>query len=282
MHLLMVGGAIATALLLRYFTLPRTLPWPQRWVATVGALTLPPLLLLTTALAIVLMGPAGRMAGMTVGFGGYGLSVTILSGAGLVFLTLLWRGWRSQQQVQTYPAIQIQNHPARLLNTPLCFAGQVGLWRPQLVVSQGLLDTLNGEQLAAVLAHEQAHAYYGDTFWFLVWGWLRRLTAWLPRTAQLWQELLLLRELRADHWAATQVDPLTLAESLLLVVSSPVPPCEKAIAFNDQPHRLEDRINALLATEQGDGQRVKQERDRWLLWGGLLILLPLLLMPLHQ
>ncbi|TVQ57719.1 MAG: M56 family peptidase [Spirulina sp. DLM2.Bin59] len=282
MHQLMVGGPIAAALVLRYLTLPRTLPWPQRWVATVGALTLPPLLLLTTAMAIVLMGPAGQMAGMTVGFGGYGLSVAILTGGGFVFLVLLWLGWRSQQQVQTYPEIQIQNHPARLLKTPLCFAGQVGLWRPQLVVSQGLLDTLNEEQLGAVLAHEQAHAYYGDTFWFLVWGWLRRLTAWLPRTGQLWQELLLLRELRADHWAATQVDPLTLAESLLLVVRSPLPPFPTAVAFNDQPHRLEDRINALLATDQGDGQGAKQERDRWLLWGGLLILLPLLLMPLHQ
>ena len=56
-------------------------------------------------------------------------------------------------------------------------------------------------------------------FGFFWWGWLRRLTEWLPHSKELWQELLLLRELRADQWAAQQVDPLVLAESLLLMVN---------------------------------------------------------------
>jgi Zn-dependent protease with chaperone function len=48
------------------------------------------------------------------------------------------------------------------------------------------------------LAHEQAHAHYRDTFWFF---WLNVLTSWLPHTEALWQEILFLREIRADEKA---------------------------------------------------------------------------------
>jgi len=74
------------------------------------------------------------------------------------------------------------------------------------------LDTLDNAHLDAVIAHEQAH-FYWDTFWFFWLGWV--LHCHCCNTESLWQELLILREVRADHWAAQQVDPLLLAESLL-------------------------------------------------------------------
>jgi Zn-dependent protease with chaperone function len=176
---------------------------------------------------------------------------------------------------------------ARLLKTPYCFAGHVGLWPSELVISEGLIERLTAEQLQGVLAHEQAHHYYQDTLWFWVLGWLRRLTRWLPRTESLWQDLLLLRELRADHWAATQVDPLTLAEALLVVVRSPfIPPAAQVIPLHDQPTRVETRINALLAaelpSEERLGQLLCEQQNRWLICGGMVMLVPLLLMALHH
>ncbi|MDB9497056.1 M48 family metalloprotease [Spirulina major CS-329] len=287
MHIVMVIGAIAISVLLRSTQIPATLPWPQRWTRTLGAFTLPPVLLLTTALAIALMGPNGMMLGMTVGGVGYGFSVLLLGGAFGWLLVLMVQGMRAKAAAQTYPLITLGTVQARLLKMPDCFAGHVGLWPSELVISEGLIERLTAEQLQGVLAHEQAHRYYQDTLWFWILGWLRRLTGWLPRTEALWQELLLLRELRADHWAATQVDPLTLAEALLVVVRSPfIPPAAQVIPLHDQPTRVETRINALLAadlpSEERLGQLLAEQQNRWLIGGLVALLVPLLLMALHH
>jgi Zn-dependent protease with chaperone function len=144
-------------------------------------------------------------------------------------------------------------------------------------VSQGLCQLLDAEHLQAVLLHEQAHSYYRDTFWGFWLGWLRRLTAWLPHTEALWQELLFLRELRADHWAAQQSDPLLLAEALLSVVSMPVAP-ELGTALKPEAvnQRLAQRIEALLQPPED----TPIDRWRWvnLAW----VLLPLLVIPFHH
>lgn len=287
MHIVMVIGAIAIAVVLRYIEIPAALPWPQRWIRTLGAFTLPPLLLLTTAVAIALMGPHGMMLGMTVGGAGYGVSVLLLIGALAWLVVLMVQGILAKREAQTYPLVTLDTVQARLLKTPHCFAGHVGLWPSELVISEGLLERLNAAQLQGVLAHEQAHHYYQDTLWFWVLGWLRRLTRWLPRTESLWQDLLLLRELRADHWAATQVDPLTLAEALLVVVRLPfILPAAQVVPLHDHPTRVETRINALLAadlpSEERLGQLLAEQQHQWLLGGGVVIVVPLLLMALHH
>gem|GEM_PF-1996989 len=162
-----------------------------------------------------------------------------------------YSGWRSLQSARHCPLVHLEGKQVRLLNTAALFAGQIGFWQPELVVSQGLLQTLSPNHVESVLAHEQGHFYYRDTFWFFWLGWVRSCTAWLPNTDALWQELLVLRELRADSYAASQVDPLLLAESLLLVVSNGSVFSQSEIccaALGDSVgDRLEQRIEALLA-----------------------------------
>jgi Zn-dependent protease with chaperone function len=227
------------------------------------------------------MGTQGQMMGLSVGWIGYLLALGVLGVAGVLLLRLGWQGWRSQQQIQTYPQFQTENAAGRLLDTALPFAAQIGFWRSELVVSQGLLTTLTSEQLTAVLTHEQAHAHYRDTFWFFWLGWLRQLTGWLPNTEALWQELLLLRELRADSWAAQTVDPLLIAESLLLVVQAPLSTSENySAAFGEHLSmtRLEERIEALLTEPE-----LSCDRDRWQPWSWLLLTgMPLLTVLLHS
>ena len=157
------------------------------------------------------------------------------------------------------------------------FAAQIGFWQPQLVITQGLLDQLSTAQIEAVLTHEQAHLHYRDTFWFFWLGWLRQLTAWLPNTERLWQELLLLREMRADRWAANRVDPLLLAESLLQMAQAPLLDLENACAANAS--RLEERIEALLS-EADTAQPADTARLPWL-WV-LLAFMPLLTTLAHH
>jgi Zn-dependent protease with chaperone function len=261
-------------------TVASTRSWLDRWRRSLGQFLFAPLLLLISALAVLCMGTQGQMVGLPAGWIGYLLALSFLGFAGAKLIGLGWQGWRSRQQVRTYLPFTASGSVGRILDTPTLFAAQVGFWQPELVVSQGLIDRLNPDQLEAVLTHEQAHVHYRDTFWFFWLGWLRRLTAWLPNTEALWQELLLLRELRADQWAAQQIDALLVAESLLLVVRSPLTDTEDfcpAFSVNFHLDRLEERIDALLAAPG------LPHSQGWLSWTWLLLAgVPLLTVFLHS
>ncbi|MFM7218989.1 MAG: M56 family peptidase, partial [Nodosilinea sp.] len=88
---------------------------------------------------------------------------------------------------------------------------------------------------------------------FLILGMVRRFSLWLPHTQSLWEDLLLLREIRADQAAARHSDPLLLAELLVklsrqigLACQEPAP--EAWVNFNpgSSPQRLELRVEALV------------------------------------
>jgi len=285
MHLIMILLALGAAWLLRLAWSRRVgaglkpAQTTERWARVLLLFLLPPLLLMMTGLAVLCMGPQGQMVGLSAGWYGYWLAVSFCGLAGGKFLLLGWQGWCSWRQVRTYPLLAIGDQPGRVLDSSVPFAALIGFWKPELVVSQGLLQTLTLSHLNAVIIHEQAHYYYRDTFWFFWLGWVRSCTAWLPNTEALWHELLCLRELRADRWAAQQVDPLVLAESLLVVVSATSSvPMTICAAFSEvtQRNRLEERIEALLSEVP---LSVYQMGWRWA-WL-LLAFLPLAAIPLH-
>lgn len=278
MHITMILAALGLALVLRSRCKSSSGSWRDRSERALLLFLFPPLLLTITGLAVLCMGPQGEMIGLRAGWFSYLLTLGFLGVAVVKCLHLAWEGRRSVLQARTYPLQDLRGKKSRVLNTPALFGVLIGFWQPELVVSQGLLDTFDNAHLDAVLAHEQAHYYYRDTFWFFWLGWVRDCTAWLPNTENLWQELLLLRELRADSWAAQQVDPLILAESLLRVVSATSMPSESfCAAFSSvaQKNRLGERIEALLAPE------AIPQQNRY--WGWLLLtLLPLAAVPFHS
>ncbi|MBW4470337.1 MAG: M56 family metallopeptidase [Stenomitos rutilans HA7619-LM2] len=280
MHLTLLFLGLLSAWGIRCLPIRLSGTCQQRWQRSLGLFLLPPLLLLTTAIALVCMGPQGQMVRWWEGWSSYTLAIGLLAFAVTLALKLTWEGWRSLQQVRTYPQLMVQGQQARLLDTPIPFIAQVGFWQSELVVSQGLLETFEAEHLEAVLTHEQAHAHYRDTFWFFCLGWLRRLTAWLPQTESLWQELLLLRERRADRWAAQTADPLLLAESLLQMVKAPELYSEAiCAAFSSATprNRLEERIDALLSIPEESQFTTSFWSWLWL----VLVALPLLTIPFH-
>ena len=280
MHLIMILAALSLAWLLRLSQPDNSGSWSHRWGRSLLLFLFPPLLLLMTALAVLCMGPQGQMIGLQASWFSYSLALSFLGLLGILGVKLGWQGWQSVEQTRTHPLQDLGGSSARVLETPALFSALIGFWQPELVVSQGLLTTLTPNQIDAVIAHEQAHYHYRDTFWFFLLGWLRSSTAWLPNTEALWQELLLLRELRADLRAARQVDPLLLAESLLLVVSHPVMQSQSVcVAFSDaaQTNRLQERIEALLAESASPTQPQAGWSWLWL----CLALLPLITVPLH-
>ncbi|MDZ8240155.1 MAG: M56 family metallopeptidase [Nostoc sp. ChiQUE01a] len=280
MHLMMILIALAVAWWLRSSWKEPQGSWSLRWRRSLFLFLFPPLLIFMTAIAVLFMGPQGNMGGMYSGSISYLLALIYLGIFAILCIKLAFQGWQSVESARNCPLVNLGDRRARLLQTEAMFAGQIGFWHPELVVSEGLLQTLSPNHLQSVLAHEQGHYQYRDTFWFFWLGWVRSCTAWLPNTEPLWQELLVLRELRADSYAALQVDPLVLAESLLLVVSSSPLSSEICCAALGSPNagdRLEQRVEALLAPPEPTPEA---KLHSW--HGFMLAFLPLVTVIFHS
>ena len=284
-HLLMIVLAIVLAWSLRFLYFPSEDSWQQRWGRSLFLFLFPPILLFITALSVICMGPDGNMLGLQAGWFGYLFSLLFIILAITVLFKLGYLGCISKQEIAKYSQELIAGNKARILETNFPYSAQVGFWNSELVVSRGMLNTLDFDRLKAVIAHEQAHYYYRDTFYFFWLGWLRSFSFWLPNTEALWQELLLLREMRADARAAEEVDSLLLAESLLEIAKQTLTArtleldylhSSVGLSCSLPRDRLTERIDALLAeTAPITGY------SYWYLSWIFLAFLPLITVPFH-
>ncbi len=285
MHLQMVGLSLLIAILTRIlsqFLLAPSQQWSSRWTRTLTAFVAPPLLLLTTAIAIVAMG--FNSTHHLDGWLSYLLSLSFILIALTLWAQLSLLSFQMRRAAQRCPTYTVQTASgtatSRLIESASVYCARVGLWSSELIFSKGLLECLDEEHLQAVIAHEAGHAHYRDTFWFMWLGGLRRLTGWLPYTEALWQELMLLREIRADRWAARSIDALVLAESLLSVIQAPLTTAEAVCPGFSWPtpqSRLNRRVDALLAE---DTRSLRILPEHWLAVS--LSLTPLLTIPFHH
>lgn len=312
MHLIMIVSALI--LTSGWRLVPRLAPmdtsntgktnsntWSERWQSALSQLLFPPLLLGTTTLAILCMGPHGEMVWGWEGWLSYGLAWGFASAAISRLGLLCWQGWQTLQVISTYPLTEYHGQRLHLLPLSQPYSAQVGFWQPQLVLSEGLLSQFAPEHLAAVLWHEQAHVHYRDTFWFFWLGWAKQLTGWLPNSENLWQDLLLLREIRADQWAGQYTDKLLLAEALLQMVATAQP---SAVSPNASPNnvnpnitaafnagfnavlpanRLLQRIDALCTEAEPNTLSAQQPWQQLWQWVWLIcVCWPLIVIPLHH
>ena len=277
MHLLTILIVVTLAVAIRQTNF-HTEGWLKRWYRALFLFLFPALLLLTTAMTILYMGCHGTMLGIKAGFLGCIISGSLILFACFCLLKLAYLCDRALGQLQNYPRSKVGQTNVRVIELDLPYSAQIGFWHSELVMSQGLLTALDSEHLDTVIAHEQAHVQYRDTFWFFWLSWIRSFSFWLPNTEALWQELLLLRELRADRKAAESVDFLLLAESLLFVAKAPLNSPTWCVGFNDAQigDRLNERIDSLLDPTE------YIPSNKWHNWSWLcLLFLPLLTIPLH-
>ena len=276
------------------------------WQKTIVGLVLPPLLLLSSAVAILVMGHHGRMWGVPVGSWPCLAAAIVLTLALGQAIHLGLQQWKLQCWLANLPTVGCSDSLVAVeqklsflnanaqqsiyyLDTSDLWAGQVGLGRSQIILSRGLLESLNSDQLQGVIAHEQAHYDYGDPLWFMGFSWLRQVSASLPGTEALWQDLLLLRECRADAKAASITDPLLLAETLVTVVRSGVESARSGLVYDwiafdtlSPNDRLAFRVQSLIQSEPQPTQPTEFSQISWVLWTLGLSLLPLGTIVFHH
>jgi len=203
--------------------------------------------------------------------------------SGLVLLALLVAlAWALRCGHRRLGALRRLSRPLdgaayRLVDSPGLLAWCVGVLRPEVVLSRGLVERLGPERLRAVVAHERAHAERLDNLRALLLAWCT--IAWPPgRRARIRADLGLDNELCCDRAAADHLgDPALVVaalEDLARTTSSgPVPRRGLAFGSGDLAGRL-----GHLATD-GLGSRGRL-RDGLVLvaalsvaWGMLVMLL---------
>lgn len=127
--------------------------------------------------------------------------------------------------VRRSPSVRLQQAarglvpPRRLfeLDDARPFAGCIGLWRPAVYVSGGLIDQADPSALRAAVAHEASHLRRRDPFRLAaghLLAWLFLPPPWRPGVVE---RLELRSEVIADRFAAAQVSTAALASALLHV-----------------------------------------------------------------
>ena len=84
------------------------------------------------------------------------------------------------------------------------FAMAVGILRPRIMLSTGLIRLLDHGELAAVLAHESSHVRHRDTLRYLITASLSRAFFFVPAIPRLAAQVKLAAELRADAEAGDE------------------------------------------------------------------------------
>ena len=155
--------------------------------------------------------------------------LAILALAAFGSLTLLRRLWKTQRFVSGLNAASATAHPARLAqlcsrlnlytrisvlatDVPLAFC--VGLLRPRIYLSAGLIDVLTDGELKAVLLHEDHHRRRLDPLRSLLAEVLSAAFFFLPIAAELRDLFLMSAELEADRHAARLAGQRSLAGAL--------------------------------------------------------------------
>ncbi len=282
MHLLLVIFSLVLAVGVRvvFPHLPPTENGQLRWGRFLFQFVFPPLLLLMTSLAVVVMGYQGEMWGVKAGKFSYFLSLIFLIYVLFVILKNLYHQWQLQSLLKKYPIILLETNSCKLLDTVFPYAAAVGLWNPQIVISKGLIELLPKQHLQAVIAHELGHLYYYDTIVFFWLHCLKEIGFFLPKNKQLWENLRLMREVRADSFACKKVDHLLLAESLVMINCNLLSRWGEELLFEYPLYSsssLEERVENLL--NNPEGKLVGDYREVFWL---LLAFIPWIFIPFHS
>jgi hypothetical protein len=132
----------------------------------------------------------------------------------------------------------------------------VGARRSRILISEDLIDALDEDELAAILAHEVSHIDARDVQVVFTAGLLRDMIAWNPLAHLAYRKLTSDREMEADRRAAALTsNPLSVASGLLkmyeLMKSRRFCGSRAALAFLRPGGRIARRVTHLLDVADG-------------------------------
>lgn len=103
------------------------------------------------------------------------------------------------------------------------YSACIGLWRPAIYVTQGLVANASPEALRAALAHEEAHRRRHDPLRLFLFRSLARILSMAPMFATLSERAELRAEVTADRFACGVTSRPALAQAILLTIRGEAP-----------------------------------------------------------
>jgi beta-lactamase regulating signal transducer with metallopeptidase domain len=192
-----------------------------------------------------------------LGIAGLSLVVGVVGVCLMRALLVLLPVLRARRVLTRLEVASEEDRGVRLVDSDAAFSFTSGLWRPAVFLSRGLQARLSGSQLAAVLAHERAHARRRDV--------LRRHLAQLgvllhaPGVARsLVAALDLASEEACDAEAAAEIgDRVEVAQTIVAVarLGSRLPAAVAATAAGFSAEALTQRVQALLSPPPVESSR---------------------------
>jgi Zn-dependent protease with chaperone function len=162
-----------------------------------------------------------------INFTGFAVATVIIAHLAGEFGLSLARTLRARARLRQLIDLLGEPHPAAhdasVLDHPAAVAYCLPGLRPRLVLSAGTVDMLSEPELAAVLAHERAHARLRHDLVVLPFLALRSTAPWVPVASRAHQAVAMLVEMHADDCACQRHEPEVLAAALARVGGSQVP-----------------------------------------------------------
>ena len=124
------------------------------------------------------------------------------------------------------------------IEEPYAHAFCYGLFSPMVCISTTLVDSLESDELRAVLAHEREHLIARDPLRLLCGKALARALFLMPLAEDLYRRFVLQRELRADERCIALGQRNSLASALLKLLTSRAIPPRGVAAFNLTEERI--------------------------------------------
>lgn len=154
-----------------------------------------------------------------------------------------------------------------------CVAGR----RPTVVLTTGAVEALDPDQLAAVLAHEQAHLAGHHHRLLALAGIARQVLPFMPLTRDADTQVARLVEMHADDAARRASGPGPLATALVLLATAGSPAPALAAAATDTMHRIHRLLNPAQPLARGRRQLLRATAAAFALTPVLLALAPAVL-----
>jgi Zn-dependent protease with chaperone function len=135
----------------------------------------------------------------------------------------------------------------RVLEAPYLAACTIGLWRPRILLSTGMLTTLSATEMGSVIGHEWGHVMRRDPLRVALLQWCRNALWFLPIVGALVRESTRIMEEAADDVSvALTHQPLELAAALVKTAKAQAPPRWSPVPALGGEHVVTERVERLL------------------------------------
>ncbi|KRF38637.1 M56 family metallopeptidase [Paenibacillus sp. Soil787] len=118
---------------------------------------------------------------------------------------------------------QLSEDQFQIISYKAPIAMTIGLWKPRMILSSGLMDMLEPNELLAVIEHEKCHMRHRDPLAIFLLSMISKSMWYIPIFAWMADKYPIMIELRADKYAITQMKQSTHLGSALLKLLKQAP-----------------------------------------------------------